>query len=98
MCRLDSTLSKFFDKMANTDLLILDDFGMKILDSQQMLDFMEIMEDQHGQRSTIIVSQLPVSEWYDILSVNTTAADDILVRVVHTTHRFCLKGESLRKK
>lgn len=98
MCRIDSTLPKFFDKMANTDLLILDDFGMKVLDAQQMIDFMEIIEDRHGRKSTIIISQLPVSEWYDILSANTTAADAILDRIVHTAQRFALQGNSLRKK
>lgn len=98
MCRIDSTLPKFFDKMANTDLLIMDDFGMKVLDSQQMLDFMEIIEDRHERKSTIIVSQLPLAEWYNILSSNTTAADAILDRIVHTALRFELTGSSLRKK
>ncbi len=97
-CRMESTLPRFFDKMANTDLLILDDFGMNVLTSQQMLDFMELIEDRHGRKATIIVSQLPVAEWYDILSANTTAADAILDRIVHSAHRFELNGTSLRKK
>lgn len=98
MCRIDATLPKFFDKMAATDLLILDDFGMKVLDAGQILEFMELIEDRHQRKSTIIVSQLPVAEWYGILSANTTAADAILDRIVHTAHRFELKGDSLRKK
>ncbi len=97
-CRNEGSLPKFFDKMASTDLLILDDFGLHVLDSQQMLDFMELIEDRHGRKSTIIVSQLPVKEWYDILSANTTAADAILDRLVHAAYRFELKGASLRKK
>lgn len=98
LARISSTLHKFFARMAQTDLLILDDFGMKVLDGQQLLDFMELIEDRHGQRATILVSQLPVSEWYDILKGNTTAADAILDRLVHTAIRFELKGDSLRKK
>lgn len=98
LCRVEGTLAKFFDKTANTDLLIIDDFGMRKLGSQQLMDFMELIEDRHGRKSTIIVSQLPVSEWYDILGENTTAADAILDRIVHTAVRFLLKGESLRKK
>ena len=98
MHRIDSTLTKFFDKMAGTDLLILDDFGIKVLDARQILDLMELIEDRHQRKSTIIVSQLPVAEWYDILSANTTAADSILDRIVHSAHRFELKGDSLRKK
>ena len=59
---------------------------------------MELIEDRHGQRATIIASQLPISNWYDILKGNTTAADAILDRLVHTATRFELKGDSLRKK
>ena len=85
-------------KLADTDLLIIDDFGVRSLDKQQMLDFMELMEDRHGMKSTIIVSQLPVANWYDMMKVNSTAADAILDRIVHTAQRFELKGDSLRKK
>lgn len=59
---------------------------------------MEIIEDRHGRKSTIIASQLPVSNWYDVLDGNTTAADAILDRIVHSAKRFELKGESMRKK
>lgn len=98
MARIEMTLPKFFTKIAETDLLILDDFGMKVLEGQQLLDFMEVIEDRHARKSTIIISQLPVSNWYDLMKANTTAADAILDRIVHTAQRFELKGESLRKK
>ncbi len=98
LARVSSSLHRFFDRLAQTDLLILDDFGMKVLDSQQLLDFMEIIEDRHGKKATIIVSQLPVSDWYDILQKNTTAADAILDRLVHTAVRLELKGDSMRRK
>ncbi len=71
---------------------------MKVLDGQQLLDFMEIMEDRHRQKATIIISQLPVSDWYDIMEGNTTAADAILDRLVHTSVCFELKGASMRQK
>lgn len=98
LARISSTLHRFFSKLAQTDLIILDDFGMKVLDGQQLLDFMEIIEDRHGQKATIIISQLPVSDWYDIMESNTTAADAILDRLVHTSVRFELKGASMRQK
>jgi DNA replication protein DnaC len=92
MARIETNLPKFFDKMAQTDLLILDDFGMKVMDGQQLLDFMELIEDRHARKATIIVSQLPVANWYDVMGTNTTAADAILDRIVHTAQRFELKG------
>ena len=58
---------------------------------------MEIIEDRHARTSTIIASQLPVSSWFDIIG-EETIADAILDRLVHTSHRVELKGESLRKK
>lgn len=98
LARISSTLHRFFAKLAQTDLLILDDFGMKVLDGQQLLDLMEIIEDRHGQKATIIISQLPVANWYDVMKDNTTAADAILDRLVHTSVRFELQGSSLRQK
>jgi len=95
--RIEGKISKFFDKIAALDLLIIDDFGMRKLDGQQLNDFMEIMEDRHARRSTIIASQLPVTNWYDVLDNNKTIADAILDRIVRTSHRFELKGDSLRK-
>ena len=98
MARMEGTLTRFFNKIADTDLLIIDDFGVRSLDKQQMLDFLELMEDRHAMKSTIIVSQLPVANWYDMMKSNSTAAGAILDRIVHTAQRFELKGESLRKK
>lgn len=97
LARISSTLHRFFSRLAQTDLLILDDFGIKVLDGQQLHDFMEIIEERHGQKATIIASQLPVSDWYDVMNGNTTAADAILDRLVHTSVRFELKGASMRQ-
>ncbi|SHJ92086.1 IstB-like ATP binding protein [Arenibacter nanhaiticus] len=77
--------------------MILDDFGLAHLDRKQQMDLMEIIEDRHGRSSTIIASQLPVGSWYDIIG-EASIADAILDRLVHTSHRIELKGESLRKK
>jgi DNA replication protein DnaC len=56
----------------------------------------EIIEDRTNINSTIITSQLPVSEWYNYLN-NNTVADAILDRIVHSSHRVILEGESMRK-
>ena len=97
MARMEGMVVRFFNRLAETDLLIIDDFGIRSLDKQQMLDFLELMEDRHARKSTIIASQLPVANWYDMMKSNSTAADAILDRIVHTAQRFELKGESLRK-
>ena len=97
MARLEGTILKFFEKTSKTDLLILDDFGLTHLEQQQRMDLMEIIEDRHGRVSTIIASQLPVANWYDVIG-EETIADAILDRLIHTSYRIELKGESLRRK
>jgi len=97
MARLEGSILKFFDKLAKASLFILDDFGLTNLERQHQLDLMEIIEDRHGKASTIIASQIPVANWYDIIS-EATIADAILDRLIHTSFRIELKGESLRRK
>jgi len=97
LSRADGSIIKLFDRLAKTDLLIIDDFGLTALQGQQQTDFLEIIEDRHSKHSTIIVSQLPVANWFDVIG-DAVIADAILDRLVHTAHRFELKGESLRKK
>jgi len=97
MARLEGTIFKFFEKLAKTDLLILDDFGLTYLEKQQQMDLMELIEDRHGKKSTIIASQLPVASWYDVIG-EETIADAILDRLVHSSHRIQITGDSMRKK
>jgi DNA replication protein DnaC len=97
MSRIDGSIYKFVEKLSKAELLILDDFGLTHLESQQRMDLMEIIEDRHAKKSTIIASQLPVANWYDVIG-EETIADAILDRLVHTSYRIELKGESLRKK
>lgn len=97
MARLDGTAFQFFEKTAKTDLLIIDDFGLTHFDSQQRMDMMEMIEDRHGKKATIIASQLPVTNWYDVIG-EETIADAILDRLIHSSYRIELRGENLRKK
>lgn len=97
MARAEGTIVHLFENLSKIALLILDDFGMTHLDHQQQLDLLEMIEDRHAKKSTIIASQLPVANWFDVIG-EETIADAILDRLVHTSHRIELKGESLRKK
>jgi len=97
MARLDGSIHKLLMKLSKVELLIMDDFGLVNLDQQQRIDLMEIIEDRHTKCSTIIASQLPVASWHAVIG-DDTLSDAILDRIVHTSHRIELKGESLRKK
>lgn len=97
VARMDGTYFSFLEKTAKTDVLILDDFGLMPLQGQELVDMMEIIEDRHGLKSTIIASQIPFAKWYEVMT-EATIADAILDRVIHTAYKIELKGENLRKK
>lgn len=92
----DGSYARLMGQLAKTDLLILDDWGIQKLTAPQRNDLMEIIEDRHGLRSTLIASQLPVEHWHDTIG-EATLADAILDRLLHNAHRLSLNGESMRK-
>ena len=97
MLKADNSYVREIGRIEKYDLLILDDFGLAPLDSVARMILLEIIEDRHNRKSTSISSQLPVASWYEVIG-ESTIADAILDRMVHTAHRIELKGESLRKK
>jgi DNA replication protein DnaC len=97
MAKADGSSIKEMNRIEKQDLLILDDFGIQPFDQQSRASLLEIIEDRHGKHATIITSQLPIKQWYEIIG-EKTVADAILDRIVHNAHRKELKGESLRRK
>jgi len=95
--KADGSYHKLLGQMAHTRLLILDDWGMDTLNTAQRHDLMHLMDDRYQAASTMMVSQLPVDQWYAAIGDNTLA-DAILDRLIHNAHRLTLKGESMRKK
>ena len=96
LAKADGTYIKECKKLNKTDLLILDDFGLQSFDNQARESLMDIIDDRYNQSSTIVASQIPVSAWYDIIGEGTIA-DAILDRLVNSSHRIDLKGDSMRK-
>ena len=97
IARGDGSYGKKLLQLAKTDVLILDDFGLKPLAQQERHDLLEVVEDRHGNRSTIITSQLPVSSWHEYFG-DPTVADALLDRLLSHAHRIELKGESMRPR
>lgn len=92
----DGRYSKLLKQFAKTDVLLLDDWGLALLTDSARRDLLEILDDRHGHRSTIVTSQLPVSNWHESIG-DPTLADAILDRLVHNAHQLRLTGESMRK-
>ena len=96
LARGDGRHARLLKSLARAELLILDDWGLAPMTSEQGRDLLEIVDDRHGRGSTIVTSQLPVDGWHDVIA-DPTVADAVLDRLVHTAHRLSLNGESLRK-
>lgn len=94
--RADGRYTKLLNEFARTELLVLDDWGITHIGNDARRDLLEILDDRHNARSTIVTSQLPVETWHEYLG-EPTLAEAILDRLVHNAYRFNLKGESMRK-
>lgn len=90
-------LLKYIEELSSVDLLIIDDFGLMELDIDKCRDLFTILDGREGRRSTIVVSQLPVKEWYELFEDNTYA-DACLDRLLYRAYRLDFQGESLRAK
>jgi len=97
IAKADGSYMRELTKIENCDLLIIDDFGLQTINNEKQLILMDLIEDRHHKKSTIFCSQLPVKNWYDLIE-EKTIADAILDRIIHSSIRFELKGESMRKK
>jgi len=98
IARGDGSYHKRLLALAKADLLILDDFGLKPLTQAERLDLLELVDDRHGRRSTLVTSQLPIAHWHAYLGEDPTVADALLDRLLSAAHRLELKGDSMRRR
>lgn len=93
----DGRYAKWLSELAKTDLLVLDDWALQPLSVEQCRDLLEILDDRHNRRSTLVTSQWPLKQWHEALG-QPTLADAILDRLVHNAYKITLRGESMRKR
>ncbi|MGD8341744.1 MAG: IS21-like element helper ATPase IstB [Gammaproteobacteria bacterium] len=96
VAKADGRYPKLLRSYARADLIILDDFGLMPLNDDMRRDLLEILDDRHNRKSTLVTSQLPVEKWHDYIG-EPTLADAILDRLIHNAYRLELKGDSMRK-
>ena len=97
MAKGDGRYGQLRTMLAKTDLLMLDDWGLTPLRDDNRRALLEIVEDRHDCRATLVTSQLPVEHWHEALG-DPTLADAILDRLVHNAYKTTLQGESMRKR
>ncbi len=88
-----------YDRRLNTlvkvDLLIIDDFGLKPLRTPQDEDIHDLIGERYERRSTIITSNLDLSEWRDAFPNKLLGAATI-DRIRHGAYCVVLDGKSYR--
>ncbi|MEI7745623.1 MAG: IS21-like element helper ATPase IstB [Chloroflexota bacterium] len=97
LAHADGTFANLLARFARVDVLVIDDWGLAAPKDQERRDLLEIVEDRHGARSTILTSQVPTNKWHDHIG-DPTVADAVCDRVLHNAHRLVLKGPSRRKE
>lgn len=95
--RHDGRYSKVMGPLSKADVLVLDDFLISPMTQEEQKEFLEIVEERHDRKATVITSQLPLKAWYDAMQ-DPTLADAILDRLVHNAYKIELTGESMRRK
>jgi DNA replication protein DnaC len=96
LARADGSYPRLLARLARVDVLVLDDWGMSPIRDAERRDMLEVIDDRHGNRATILTSQVPPEQWHDLVGDPTTA-DAICDRLLHNALRLKLKGPSRRK-
>ena len=97
LARAEGRHARLMTSLERISLIILDDWGPEPLTADQRRDLLEIVDDRYDKGSLLITSQVPVSQWHDVIA-DPTFGDAILDRIIHNDHRIELKGESLRRR
>jgi DNA replication protein DnaC len=87
---------KLREKLSRPDVLVIDDFGMRKLNSTEAQDLCEILETRSYGKSTIITTQLPLSHWVEVIG-DPVIADAIIDRLKHSAVELKIKGKTYRE-
>jgi DNA replication protein DnaC len=96
MAWADGSFDRLLAKLARTDVLAIDDFGLVALTDLERRHLLEVLDDRTQSRSTILTSQFPVENWHELVG-SPTLADAIVERILANSHRIELQGETLRR-
>jgi DNA replication protein DnaC len=94
--KADGSYPREIKKILKCDLLIIDDFGLKALDTASRNMLLEIIDDRHSIKSTIVTSQVPLKQWFEAIG-DSVVADAVMDRLVNGAYRIEMQGESMRK-
>lgn len=95
--RADNSTERALRRFLAPDLLIIDDFGLRKLNSTASSDIYEILIERHKKASTIVTSNRTVDEWIPLFD-DPILAQSALDRFAHNAHQIIIEGDSYREK
>lgn len=91
----DGSFDRMLAKLAKTDVIAIDDWGLTPLTDMQKQHLLEVLDDRCSRKSTIVASQFVIDKWHDLVG-SPTLADAIMERILSNSYRIDLKGETIR--
>ncbi len=89
------TYQETLSTLASYDLLVVDDFGLMNLDVDKCRNLFEVFDSRDPHKSILVVSQFPVSSWYDMFH-DHTYAEACLARLLDRSYRLEMNGKNMR--
>lgn len=95
--RLDATFEAELRKLIRVDLLIIDDFCLRVMDATETQDIYEVVVERHRAASTIITSNRTPDEWLTTMS-DPLLAQSAVDRLQSAAYELVMEGESYRRR
>lgn len=89
--RLDNSLEAETRRLTRVELLIIDDFAVKAMDSIETADFYELIVERHPKTPTIVTSNRDAAEWIGLTS-DPLLAQSAIDRLVATSYELVIDG------
>lgn len=95
--RANGAHARLLARILNSDLLVLDDFGLQVLSAQAVQDLYELITERYERGSLIITSNRAFDEWAEVFN-NDLLASAALDRLTHHAHTLIIRGDSYRQR
>ena len=95
--RVDHTIEKAFRSFLTPDLLIIDDFGLQRLTTQQSTDLYELIIARHRKSSFVLTSNRAIDEWLGLFE-DAVLGNSALDRLANASYQIVIDGTSYRER
>ena len=95
--RLDNSTEAEMRRLAQVQLLVIDDYALQPMDATATADFYELVVARHHKASTVLTSNRTPDDWLAIMS-DPLLAQSAVDRLTSTAHELVIEGQSYRRR